>query len=175
LGTHRLIPHPSSPPRGIGAVDVRWRVLESEGVLMLRYMVNGRDALAAPAFAGVGRADLLWQTTCFELFLRDREGSEYQEFNFSPSQRWAAYRFHSYRDGMRNADVGFDPVVSVEEGDQLFVLTARIDARELRAASAAGLCAVIEEKCGRKSYWALAHGGDEPDFHDPACFALPLG
>ena len=38
-----------------------------------------------------------------------------------------------------------------------------------------GLCAVIEEKDGTKSYWALAHPpGDKPDFHDPACFALEL-
>jgi hypothetical protein len=29
---------------------------------------------------------------------------------------------------------------------------------------------VLEEQGGHKSYWALAHEGDAPDFHDPACF-----
>jgi hypothetical protein len=33
---------------------------------------------------------------------------------------------------------------------------------------------VIEERNGRKSYWALAHPPGEPDFHHPACFALEL-
>ena len=38
-----------------------------------------------------------------------------------------------------------------------------------------GLSAIIEETDGTKSYWALAHPpGEEPDFHDPACFALEL-
>ena len=38
-----------------------------------------------------------------------------------------------------------------------------------------GLSAVLEEKDGTKSYWALAHPpGDKPDFHDPDCFAAQL-
>ena len=38
-----------------------------------------------------------------------------------------------------------------------------------------GLSAVLEEKDGTKSYWALAHpNADKPDFHDPACFAAHL-
>ena len=38
-----------------------------------------------------------------------------------------------------------------------------------------GLSAILEEKDGTKSYWALAHPeGDKPDFHDPACFAAHL-
>ena len=36
--------------------------------------------------------------------------------------------------------------------------------------AAIGLSAVIEEEGGVKSYWAISHHGDEPDFHDPACF-----
>ena len=37
-----------------------------------------------------------------------------------------------------------------------------------------GLAAVIEEQSGAKSYWAIAHPADKPDFHDPACFAATL-
>ena len=38
-----------------------------------------------------------------------------------------------------------------------------------------GLSAVLEEKDGTKSYWALAHPLEEkPDFHDPGCFAARL-
>lgn len=36
----------------------------------------------------------------------------------------------------------------------------------------AGLAAVIEDENGRLSWWALAHRGAHPDFHEPATFAL---
>ncbi|HKY91696.1 MAG TPA: hypothetical protein VJM11_11685, partial [Nevskiaceae bacterium] len=39
----------------------------------------------------------------------------------------------------------------------------------------AGACAVIETVDGGLSYWALAHGGERPDFHDPASFSLRIG
>jgi hypothetical protein len=38
-----------------------------------------------------------------------------------------------------------------------------------------GLSAVIEEKDGTKSYWALAHPNpDRPDFHLADCFTAKL-
>jgi len=40
------------------------------------------------------------------------------------------------------------------------------------AAVQAGMAAVIETDDGYLSYWALAHGGERPDFHDPSTFAL---
>ncbi len=38
----------------------------------------------------------------------------------------------------------------------------------------AGLAAVIEDESGRLSWWALTHGGTQPDFHDPATFKVQL-
>lgn len=167
--TFTLVPHPDTPPKGIQGVDARW--FESGGKLILRYQVNGVDALAVPSFAGKGRGDELWQTTCFELFLRDGEG--YREFNFSPSERWAAYRFTGYRDGRTDVELETHDITS-SAGEHLFVMTASVDSGILIGADAAGLSAVIEEKDGTKSYWALAHPPGQPDFHDPACFALAL-
>jgi hypothetical protein len=38
-----------------------------------------------------------------------------------------------------------------------------------------GLSAVLEEKDGTKSYWALAHPNpDKPDFHLADCFTAKL-
>ena len=37
-----------------------------------------------------------------------------------------------------------------------------------------GLSAVLEEVDGTKSYWALAHPEDKPNFHHPDCFAAQL-
>ncbi len=173
MGTHRLICHPDTPACGVGAVDVRWYET-GKGQLILRCQVQGVAALRVPPFAGKGRADELWQTTCLELFLKDAGGGAYREFNFSPSGRWAAYRFDAYREGMAALDLMTWPEVSGASGEFTFVLTAVLDARVLAGAAAAGLSAVIEEKDGTKSYWALAHAPGRPDFHDPACFALAL-
>jgi hypothetical protein len=170
--TVSLIPHPDTPAKGIHGIDVRW-FETAKGLLVLRWLVQGVDTLRVPPFAGKGRGEELWQTTCGELFLQNRRGKGYREFNFSPSERWAAYSFDGYREGMADAEIPA-PEVSSERGQYLFVLTAILDAAVLGDAKAAGLAAVIEETDGTKSYWALAHPPGQPDFHDPACFALPL-
>ena len=36
----------------------------------------------------------------------------------------------------------------------------------------AGVSAVVESEDGSLSWWALAHAGDKPDFHDPSTFVL---
>lgn len=142
----------------------------ADGRTMLRYRVDGCRALVLPAFAGKGRADDLWQTTCFEIFGARRGGQSYDEFNFSPSGRWAAYRFEAYRDGRSEPDLVRQPDIHFERGQDIFVLTAFLSKQELLPVHRIGVCAVIEEEGARKSFWALSHPLGSPDFHDPACF-----
>lgn len=170
--SHRLIPHPDTPPRGIRSIAARW-YQPGNGTLLLRWHVDGVESLAVPPYSGKGRADDLWTTTCFELFLRDRAGG-YREFNFSPSGRWAAWRFTGYREGMEHAEMADPPEMAGDSGAFLYALTVTVPMAVLDGADAAGMSAVIEEKDGTKSYWALAHAPGKPDFHDPACFALSL-
>ena len=172
LETHRLVPHPNFAPGDVKAVDVRWAELP-DGRLMLRYMVHGSAGLVVPPFHGRGRGDELWKTTCFELFLYDGAG-RYREFNFSPNGQWAAYAFSGYRIADGNFEPRQIPEIKHEMGANQFVLTVFIDRADLQGAETAALAAVIEEKGGRPSYWGLAHNGLKPDFHDPACFRIPL-
>jgi len=173
LQTYELVPHPSFAPAQVHAVTVRWSPLP-DGRLMLRYRVDGCGAVVAPEFRGVGRGEGLWQTTCFELFLYDGAG-RYREFNFSPSQQWAAYAFEGYRSRQSDYEPLLRPDIRSERGHTIFTLTAFIDGREAAQAERAAISSVIEEEGGRPSYWALDHGGLTPDFHDPACFRIPLG
>ena len=71
LGTHRLVAHPDFPPRSVRGLEVQW--VETGNALRLRYRVDGHDELVIPPFAGRGRADELWRTTCFELYIQ-RQG-----------------------------------------------------------------------------------------------------
>ncbi len=119
-----------------------------------------------------GRADQLWQTTCFEAFLRGDGEESYREWNFAPSGQWAAYDFDGYREGMGKADVA-EPYVRMEDNFTWWALGATI-APEADRAWQLGLSAVLEEQDGTKSYWALAHPAGKPDFHHPDCFAARL-
>jgi hypothetical protein len=129
-----------------------------------------------PAVAAPARIDELWRHTCFEAFVS--AGVAYYEFNFAPSTQWAAYRFSSYRTGMRVATEISAPQIAVEWTPQRYTLQALLQLDRLSLSRGArlrlGLSAVIEENSGHRSYWALAHAPGKADFHYSDCFALEI-
>jgi hypothetical protein len=115
------------------------------------------------------------------MFLRAGDDRAYFEFNLASSQDWAAYRFSDYRSGRTVARQvgrpGIDPFW--REGPQPCAFAAVLELDRLVALPLyepwhLGLAAVIEERNGRLSYWALRHPPGPPDFHHPDCFALEL-
>ena len=147
------------------------------GILWLRYHVEGSlDLLTLPDPADPVRADGLWKTTCFELFVRSTNGAVYGEFNFSPSSQWAAYRFDHYREGMSEVALSEVPEIGLDASETHFALETdlKLPAPWIDVGLGIALSAVIEETDGTKSYWALRHPPGKPDFHHPDCFALTL-
>ena len=144
--------------------------------LELRYILTGDlGALYLPPTGKPTRADELWKRTCFEAFLRPAPDEAYFEFNFAPTRWWAAYRFDAYRQGMAEADITPAEIVAHTSGDR-FELTVVLDLPGGTADQPwrLGLTAVIEDLSGEKSYWALAHPPEKPDFHHPDSFAFDL-
>jgi hypothetical protein len=137
--------------------------------LWLRFYVEcDPDLLSWPPERD-GRADNLWKTTCFEVFIQTTDG--YVEFNISPSGQWASYAFDDYRNGGRAAveEVrGF----GLEGGDDYAAIEAEVALP--KGAIRMGLSTVVETVDGAISYWALAHPSDKPDFHHPDSFVLEL-
>jgi len=163
-----LIPHPDLPHPPL-RIDVEAR-RPAPGRLRLLYVVTGRivDLIVPPPGAPV-RAAELWLHSCFEAFLG--AGSGYLELNFAPSRAWAAYRFDGYRSGMSDAAIAPPRIDARSDARRLELsATVGVDAMSGRL----GLSAVIEEKGGRRSFWALAHPPGDPDFHHETCFALEL-
>lgn len=172
-----LIPHPSTPPtqpsKLWASVDYA-AAFGATGTLNIWFGVGAPiGAFSIPESGGPTRKDELWRTTCFEAFLREESGEAYQEWNFAPSGDWAAYEFTGYREGMAQAEVGKPPYIRVEDNLTWWTLGATI-AVPSGLRYQLGLSAVLEEKDGTKSYWALAHGGEKPDFHDAGCFTARL-
>jgi hypothetical protein len=154
--------------------------------LVLAYVVTGKVSdLAMPPVAAVTRADELWRHTCFETFVGSSRDATYYEFNFAPSTQWAAYRFSSYRGGMRVATEIIAPKIEVISSTGRYILQTSLELDDLfppasgggdegRPTWRLGLSAVIEETSGRQSYWALAHPPGKADFHHSDCFVLEV-
>lgn len=170
-----LSPHLAHPATAVEEIEV---VVErpSADAILLRYLVSGRpDELLLPEPAPPLRTDHLWQTTCFEAFIAQSEGTAYLEFNFSPSSQWAAYDFAVYRDPVPiNAALRARPEIAWTSEEALLEVSVLFSPRLRSGFTRLGLSAIVEEKNGTKSFWALRHGADEPDFHDRSCFALTL-
>jgi hypothetical protein len=166
--TAELKPHPGTGDAPASSVEVH---VERDGLLLwLRFVVWGEvNRIVWPTEAARGRADDLWRHTCFEAFIASDDG--YVEYNLSPSNQWASYRFDGPRMGMRAAD----EVAAVEGLDgawDMVALEARIELPI--GAKRLGLSAVIEGADGAMSYWAINHPSAKPDFHHPDSFVLEL-
>jgi hypothetical protein len=171
-----LICHPATPCAFIDRIDVRV-MRTDERAFSLRYRAIGDiDRLLLPAEQPSCRADLLWQHTCFEAFLRLQDIPSYAELNFSPSTCWAAYRFDDYRQGMMQLELPAAPSIVCQRGSREFELDVQLETPQWLATAQAdlriALASVIEDRQGRLSYWALAHPSAQPDFHHPDAFKL---
>lgn len=174
-----LTRHPSTPAPAVQRIDVELEST-SDGDLRLRYFLDGDvAAITLPPHAAPRQADGLWQHTCFEALIAGQGSRAYCEFNFSPSTEWAAYGFSAYRAGMVSLQYSSPPTVSVSVADDRIALEAIIPLEALLALPGDGmllvsLAAVVEDRDGRLSYWALAHRAEKPDFHSPAGFVLEI-
>jgi hypothetical protein len=177
VSNHVLVPHPGTSATAVRAVVAR--VECSASVLRFEYRLTGDlGALAIPRRAPrAQRRDRLWEHSCFEAFVAPVAGEAYCELNFSPSTDWGAYAFDRYRDGMRPLPLAEAPQIAVVETANELSVTASVELDGLsdaRSSRRVGLTAVVEDRAGRRAYFALLHPRDAPDFHDAAGFSLLL-
>ena len=172
-----LPPHPTTPSPEIRRISASIAAESVRRELTIEYRIEGEvGRLRLPMAGTARRRDELWQHSCFEAFLRPHATESYYEFNFAPSGDWAAYRFATRRGGRASPDMPSPRIAfrQLADGCELSAALPLAALPELAGAATlhAGLAAVIETDDGRLSYWALAHGGPRPDFHDPATFTL---
>lgn len=178
--------HPSETRTPRHRISAAARRVPGSAHVTLRFEVQGADEILWPKSADSPvRRDELWKTTCLESFVavgfNGAGASEYEEFNFSPSGDWAAYRFDSYRAGMKNAEVetphavrreSSRPGVAVFEID--FSLSGGFDDHLSRPLAISLTAVMVEKSDSQPFYWALSHVGSKPDFHLRESFSLEL-
>lgn len=117
-------------------------------------------------------------STSFSIFVRLATGGPaYFEFNFTPAMRWMVHRFSDRGDRPRKVALGAPPQLweSKSLEDCTYCASFELDSSWAERTWYLGAGAVLEEKGGAKSIWALAHKDGAPDFHDPDSFTLKIG
>lgn len=147
------------------------------GALRFTYRIDAAPAgLLLPAEEMSLAQDNLWQHTCCEAFVGCVGQAAYREFNFSPSTCWAVYDFAGYRQRNPSWIARQAPQIEVRRDAAGFVLEACVAPALLPAGKVfdISLTCVIESPEGDKTYWALQHAADQPDFHLRQSFQLTL-
>jgi hypothetical protein len=154
----------------------------SGDLLEIQYQLVGDLAgltIAAPV-ALPSRRFALWEATCLEFFVATLGQPHYWEFNLSPSGDWNVFRLEDYRQGLRNEELV--PALPFQVSCQARELTLSLSlslgglvdrSEDLEMA----MTAVLQDRSGAFSYWAVSHPGPEADFHrrDGFTVQLPAG
>lgn len=125
------------------------------------------------------RRDGLWQHTCLEWFVARSGDETYWEYNLCPNGDWNVYALEGYRQGL-TPDPHYSALPMARSGGggiTCFKVAAPLP-EALQAAGALQLelavTAVVEQRSGALSYWALDHGSVEADFHRREGFLLRI-
>jgi hypothetical protein len=113
------------------------------------------------------RKDGLWEATCFEFFVAERGAKNYWEFNLSPSLDWQSYSFSGYREGRKDSE---NILVDIERYQSATHLEIKATIKGLEIFEKpkrleGSMAAVFENLAGEKTFWAVEHRGQHPDFH----------
>jgi hypothetical protein len=172
-----LIPYPAND---LPTIDITGEITREKNQLSIHYEVRGDidQIILPPPSVSPARKDDLWKATCFEFFLAIPNHSQYWEFNMSPSGDWNVYIMDAYR------RVGFREEKAIpqlpfefrKENSKLF-LNLSVDLSPIIALGIGlqiAITAIIQTKDGNETYWALAHTGQQADFHLRESFIVSL-
>lgn len=164
-------------------LQVEGRLERDGNELRVCYQLSGdlkSVVVPSPVTGTPTRRDGLWEHTCFELFLAVEGAEPYWEMNLAPNGDWNLYRLANYREGLqpvldRDA-LPFGVRVGPMALELMVTLQLPLELTELcrEHPMQLGVTAVIERSSGELTYWALAHGQAEADFHQRKDFLLRL-
>lgn len=168
----KLISHPKYPAHNKLSLSSDIQIIGQK--CHIRYKVIGD---ISPIVINEGHTpqfrDELWKMTCFEMFVQNDNGPQYYEYNFAPNGDWASYSFDDYRNGMTAIEIN-QPDIALSRSDDMIEVHVIMDINALPTGHLnIGLFAMIFTDDDR-SYWALEHSEDTPNFHQRDCFLHPL-
>ena len=147
----------------------------ADGILRVEYHLSGFDgaAMFPPASENPARRLQLWRHTCFELLWGPLHDPNYWELNASPAGHWNVLAFAGYRRGMRE-ETRIGVLTETRLSTHWFSLycTIPVAAMEGAAPYRFAAAAILRMADGQRTFWAVCHPGEAPDFHHPLSFTL---
>ena len=143
--------------------------------LRIEYDLDGLNHpvdLSAPS-PNPARRLQLWQHTCFELLWGPLHHPNYWELNASPAGHWNILALADYRRGMTEERRIAARIRTQRRPDGLSLsCTFSIAALEHLGPYRLAPAAILRLADGQRTFWAMHHPGDAPDFHHPSSFTL---
>lgn len=165
--------HPRTPCAAVRAVETEI-VVDAKDEIVVGYRIIGDLAgLRVPRIGTRLDPERLWEHTCCELFVAPTTRDDYVEWNFSPTGQCTRFDFSSYRRRERASPILAPSSVRVDPGQLRLTARAPLGCG-IGDSARVSLTTVIEDATGRRSYWAMRHPLDQPDFHHREGFALSL-
>ncbi len=157
-------------------IDLSVKVDRQGDFLILRHVMTGaiESILMAEPEVPVRRMRL-WETTCFECFFGVPGQDLYWEINLSTAGHWNVFRLDNYRSGLRE-ELSIQ-ALSILVDRSVFSLETELDLSLLGIQDSEielSVTAVIADKRGAMSHWAVCHGGIEADFHLRNSFVIRI-
>jgi len=171
----RLRPFGGEAIHGVQSISFQ-AVRQNEALRMDYHLLGNPEHIEMSLEPGGCRRDELWQTTCFEAFLRQDGAEGYIEFNFAPNGDWAAYQFDHYRSLPCDLEISAPVITCSVTSDGIVVSVSVSGLPTVYQAPniLLGPAVIIESQDKTRSYWALHHPLSKPDFHDAKNFKVRL-
>jgi hypothetical protein len=118
----------------------------------------------------------LWTTTCFEMFLKNRDSSDYYELNFNSKGDWNVFYFTDSRQRISSYKSFLDLKLKISNTGSRTKLTFRFDIKKmenLKLPCSVNMAMVLKTISGT-TFWSQKHNGVKADFHDFKNFTLNL-
>jgi hypothetical protein len=170
---------PFSDNEPLSNLKIAGNIARNENLLIISYALLGdiKEVEIPPLSDTAGRSHELWQETCFEFFLGVKDSPGYWEFNLTSTGDWNIYHFDNYRQGMQEETAFTTLPFSVQHSPDCLAIALDIDLDKIVPADQIleiAITAVIKQKNGEVTYWALTHQGAEADFHRRDSFIIEL-
>jgi hypothetical protein len=178
---------PFSTEISLPQIELSGRVDRHDKFLSIEYQLQGdlNSVTIDPPATVPSRKPELWDRTCFEFFIGVPSDRSYWEFNLSPSGDWNVFQLDDYRQGLREETALTSLPFTVDRHANSLVLKLQFDVSKIISIDALSerlrqrdleisVTTVIKSTQDEISYWALAHQGQEADFHLRDSFILNI-
>jgi len=151
-------------------VDIEAKLRLEGAVLHIEYIINDPDnkIIFLDKSRNPKRLDKLWEQTCFEFFIKNKNAKNYYEFNYSNSGDYNTYYLEDYRKITQHFD--FNLQIDFINNSNLKYLKTSIDLRRLNTIAIdyknpveINITAITFYK-NNHNYFALHHE-EKADFH----------